>query len=158
MNMKKLFLNYKKNLISYVRIKNNNQVKTKMIVLFSLLIHYILVNHDEDTNRLLIEERKRNETLSNLLDETNLQLKSQTKDFEEKFLQIESDLTEKFQQEKFLLLEQIQNREKEINIREILERQIIELNETVQTLDDDKHELQQQLQSRDRQIQTFQVS
>lgn len=128
-----------------------------MIVLSSLLIHYILVNHDEDTNRLLIEERKRNETLSNLLDETNLQLKSQTKHFEEKFLQIETDLTEKFQQEKFLL-EQIQNREKEINIREILERQIIELNETVQALDDDKHELQQQLQSRDRQIQTFQVS
>lgn len=40
----------------------------------------------------------------------------------------------------------------------MLERQIIELNEAVQSLDDDKHELQQQLQSRDRQIQTFQVS
>jgi hypothetical protein len=48
--------------------------------------------------------------------------------------------------------------EKEINIREMLERQIIELNEEVQSLENDKYELQQQLQSRDRQIQTFQVS
>ncbi len=40
----------------------------------------------------------------------------------------------------------------------MLERQIIELNEEVQSLENDKYELQQQLQSRDRQIQTFQVS
>ncbi len=40
----------------------------------------------------------------------------------------------------------------------MLERQIIELNEEVQSLENDKYELQQQLQSKDRQIQTFQVS
>lgn len=47
----------------------------------------------------------------------------------------------------------------------MLERQLIELNEEVQTLENDKielsnqlDELRQQLESRDRQIQTFQVS
>jgi prefoldin subunit 5 len=54
---------------------------------------------------------------------------------------------------------------KELNIREMLERQLIELNEDMQSLENDKHqlnnqldELRQQLQSRDRQIQTYQVS
>ena len=52
-----------------------------------------------------------------------------------------------------------------MNLRDMLERQLIELNEDVQTLENDKNELnyqldelRQQLQSRDRQIQTFLVS
>ena len=85
---------------------------------------------NENTNQLLIEERKRYEAISNLLEETRIQ-------------------SEKFEQEKLLLQEQLKNGQleftKELNIREMLERQLIELNEAVQSLENENHELKQQL-------------
>jgi hypothetical protein len=63
-------------------------------------------------NDELIEERKRYEVLSHLLEETRLQLKNEIKQSEEKFLQI----TEKFEREKTLLLDQLQNKENQMEI------------------------------------------
>jgi NDP-sugar pyrophosphorylase family protein len=58
-----------------------------------------------------------------------------------------------------------ENRFKEFQVREMLERQLIELNEDLQALENDKNEMNQQirelkeqLKSKDRQIQTFEVS
>ncbi|CAF1273060.1 unnamed protein product [Adineta steineri] len=147
-------------------------------------------SNGEDMHRLLIEEKKRYDTIFQRLEETRLES-------EEKILQIETNLKENFEQEKKILRDEIQsqekqieternereilqkfkdnhmknemeeqeNRMKEINLREMFERQLIELNEEVQTLENDKvdlsnelNELRQQLQSRDRQIETFQTT
>ncbi|CAF2908409.1 unnamed protein product [Rotaria sp. Silwood2] len=152
---------------------------------------------DEDMNHLLMEERKRYDAIFDLLEETRLQLKNESKQSEEKISKIETNLNEKFEQEKINLESQLQikdkqieiernerenlqkqinnlqqlkddqeqeSRLKEIYIREMLERQIIELNEEVQSLENDKNELnyqidqlQQQLQSKDQLIQNFQT-
>ncbi len=68
-----------------------------------------LVGNDEDMNRLLTEEQKRYDAISNLLEDTRLQS-------EEKILQIENNLKEKFDQEKQILQEQLQHKEKQIEI------------------------------------------
>jgi len=68
-----------------------------------------LVGNDEDMNRLLTEEQKRYDVISNLLEDTRLQS-------EEKILQIENNLKEKFDQEKQILQEQLQHKEKQIEI------------------------------------------
>ncbi|CAF3367240.1 unnamed protein product [Rotaria sp. Silwood1] len=155
------------------------------------------IGADEDINRVLMEERKRYNAIFDILEETRLQLKNESKQSEEKILQIETNLKEKFEQEKINLENQIQikdkqieigrneretlqkeinnlqqlkddqeqeNRLKEIYVREMLERQIIELNEQVQSLENDKNELnhqidelRQQLQSKDQLIQNFQT-
>jgi hypothetical protein len=65
---------------------------------------------------LLIEERKRSEVISHLLEETRLQLKNEIKQSEEKILQIEINLTKQFEREKTILLDQLQKKEKQIEI------------------------------------------
>ncbi|CAF1028998.1 unnamed protein product [Rotaria sordida] len=133
---------------------------------------------DEDLNRRLVEERKRYDAIVDLLEETRLQMKNEKKQSEEKILQIETNLNERFQQEKINLENQLQNKDKQIEIernerenlqkqinnlqqskddqeqenhlkeiyvREMLERQIIELNEQVQSLENDKNELNYQI-------------
>jgi len=65
---------------------------------------------------LLIEERKRYEGISQLLEETRLQFQNEIKQSEEKMLQIETNLKEKFEREKIILQDQIQNKEKQIEI------------------------------------------
>jgi hypothetical protein len=68
-----------------------------------------LVDNDEHMNRLLTEEQKRYDAILNLLEDTRLQS-------EEKILQIENNLKEKFDQEKQILQEQLQHKEKQIEI------------------------------------------
>ncbi len=65
---------------------------------------------------MLIEERKRSEVISHLLEETRLQLKNEIKQSEEKILQIEINLTKQFEREKTILLDQLQKKEKQIEI------------------------------------------
>lgn len=73
---------------------------------------------------LFIEEQKRSESLEKLLEQTRSQLDKQTKEFNEKIF--DSD--------------------KEKNIRDSLEKQLIDLNEQVQNLESENHQLQQQIQ------------
>ncbi len=65
---------------------------------------------------MLIEERKHSEVISHLLEETRLQLKNEIKQSEEKILQIEINLTKQFEREKTILLDQLQKKEKQIEI------------------------------------------
>jgi len=67
-------------------------------------------------NDLLTEERKRYEDISQLLEETRLQFQNEIKQSKEEMLQIEINLKEKFEREKTILQDQIQNKEKQIEI------------------------------------------
>ncbi|CAF1143604.1 unnamed protein product [Adineta steineri] len=138
----------------------------------------------------LLKKKKRYDTIFQRLEETRLeseekilQIETNLKENfeqEKKILrdeiqsqekQIETERNEREILQKFKdnhmknEMEEQENRMKEINLREMFERQLIELNEEVQTLENDKvdlsnelNELRQQLQSRDRQIETFQTT
>lgn len=71
----------------------------------------------------------------------------------------------KFESISFIsLLKNEEDRQKEFHVREMMEKQIIELNEDLQSLESEKNDLneqiddlKQQIQTKDRQIQSIQV-
>jgi len=92
---------------------------------------------DDELDRLLIEERQRcdalvndNESICRILEQTQSQL-----------VQLESEVKNHRE-----TIENFENeRSNELNIRELLERQIIELNENIESLENEKIEIQHEL-------------
>ena len=137
----------------------------------------------EELHQLRSSKKKENCTDNNL-EKDRLLTEERINELQEKNVHMEKNLTEQFERERDNLLDQLRARDehidklqqwkneqgkgqlefdeehrfKELQVREMLERRLIELSEDLQALESDKHELEQQLQSKDRLIQTFQVS
>ena len=127
----------------------------------------------QELHQLRSNKKKENCTDNNTREKDRLMNEEKIKELQEKFeqekqslldqLHVRDEQIDKLQQWKDeQIKDQLQfdeeHRDKELHVREMLERRLIELSEDLQTLEADKHELEQQLQSKDRLIQTFQVS
>ncbi|CAF4060096.1 unnamed protein product, partial [Rotaria magnacalcarata] len=134
----------------------------------------------DNMSQLLIEERKRYDAICELFEETRLELQNEKNQSKEKILQIEINLSQKFEQENINFQKQLEiernerenlqkqinnlqqfkndeeeeNRLKEMYVREMLEKQIIELNEQMQLLESDKNKLNYQIDELRQQLQS----
>ncbi|CAF3557882.1 unnamed protein product [Rotaria socialis] len=162
--------------------KKKQQISCITLILFLLPILYVLVGdiNIDNMSQLLIEERKRYDTICELVEETRLELQNEKNQSKKKILQIEIDLSEKFEQENINFPKQLEiernerenlqkqinnlqqlkndeeeeNRLKEMYVREMFEKQIIELNEQIQLLESDKSELNYQIDELRQQLQS----